>query len=43
MAGMEKITFNQDLRVKLVNKGNEHFKKFNWLQTVNKTIEILNI
>ena len=43
LSGMDKILFNQDLRVNLIKKGNKHFKRFNWVKTVNETIKILNI
>jgi glycosyltransferase involved in cell wall biosynthesis len=43
LSGMDKILFNQDLRINLIKKGNEHFKRFNWVKTVNETIKILNI
>lgn len=42
-SAMRMILFDKDLRINLIKKGNEHFKKFNWFKTVNQTIKILNI
>ena len=38
---MLKILDNFDYRKKLIEKGNHHFKKFSWDQTVKETIKIL--
>ena len=38
---MLKILDNFDYRKKLIKKGNHHFKKFSWDQTVKETIKIL--
>ena len=38
---MLKILDNYDYRKKLIEKGNYHFKKFSWDQTVKEIIKIL--
>jgi len=38
---MHRLLTNTNLRKKLVNSGNLHFKKFCWKKTIDKTINIL--
>lgn len=38
---MNKILSNLDYRNELINKGHVHYKKFNWTETVSKTLSIL--
>lgn len=38
---MKKIFFEKKLSSELVTKGNDHFKKFTWENTVKKTLEVI--
>ena len=38
---MNKIFFEKKLSSELVIKGNAHFKKFTWENTVKKTLEVI--
>jgi glycosyltransferase involved in cell wall biosynthesis len=39
---MSKVLFNSDYKLDLIDKGNNHIKKFDWEKTVKDTIKILN-
>jgi glycosyltransferase involved in cell wall biosynthesis len=40
---MENILYNSNYKKNLITKGNEHFKKFKWSNTVEETIKVLAI
>ena len=39
---MYKILFDENYKDKIIKKGKIHYKKFNWEETVSKTLKILN-
>ena len=40
---MNKVLFNKNYQVELINKGKIHCRKFSWEKTVSETIKILKI
>ena len=39
---MYKVLFNENYRKELIEKSQNHYKKFSWEKTINETLKILN-